>query len=106
MEFWAGQQARGASLCNFEDEDGCYFYFTYRYNGRQSTGSDSSPYDIYVQRQKQCPPPPPVLGELVYRTGEEAQLTWMSLRQNYVALNARQSEAWMKERQIYIIQDK
>ncbi|KAK4323390.1 hypothetical protein Pmani_005908 [Petrolisthes manimaculis] len=56
-----GQQTRGASLCNFEDDDGCYFFFTYRYNNRLSPGDDTPLYDIYVQRQKQCPPPPPVL---------------------------------------------
>ncbi|KAK3862713.1 hypothetical protein Pcinc_031448 [Petrolisthes cinctipes] len=56
-----GQEAGGAKRCNVVDEDGCIFSFTYRYNSELSLGTGTPLYDIYVQREKQCPPPPPVL---------------------------------------------
>nr|CAA67357.1 integrin [Pacifastacus leniusculus] len=56
-----GQVATGARLCTFEDEEGCLFNFTYRYI---DSASDTKPqqYQIFVQKDRQCPQPPPVLG--------------------------------------------
>ncbi|KAK8731943.1 hypothetical protein OTU49_007346, partial [Cherax quadricarinatus] len=51
----------GARLCTFEDEEGCYFNFTYRYVD-SSSSTDSPKYEIFVQKERQCPEPPPVLG--------------------------------------------
>ncbi|KAK4294312.1 hypothetical protein Pmani_019783 [Petrolisthes manimaculis] len=56
-----GQQEKGARLCTFEDEDGCLFYFTYQYNSKLSPLKGAPRYDIFVQRERQCPTPPPVL---------------------------------------------
>lgn len=71
MLVWSGQEAGGAIKCSYEDEDGCKFYFTYRYKNQQFQGNDALLYDIYVQKEKQCPPPPPVLGKFVFKARKE-----------------------------------
>nr|QGA72430.1 integrin beta 2 [Eriocheir sinensis] len=45
----------GARLCNFEDEDGCIVNFTYRYLENQNKE------EVFVQNERQCSPPPPIL---------------------------------------------
>ncbi|KAG7160070.1 Integrin beta-PS-like 3 [Homarus americanus] len=55
-----GQVELGARLCTFEDEEGCYFNFTYRYIGARR--DDELKYDIYVQEDRQCPEAAPVMG--------------------------------------------
>ncbi|XP_069173451.1 LOW QUALITY PROTEIN: integrin beta-PS [Procambarus clarkii] len=55
-----GQVATGARLCTFEDEEGCLFNFTYRYI--ESSETNPQQYQVFVQKERQCPQPPPVLG--------------------------------------------